>query len=470
MSLILKTGFSRTENEFSNRTLPVKGKLPNWLKGSFIRNGPGTFKVQNEHYKHWFDGLAMLHKFYFEDGKAFYSNRYLQSKAYRSAMEQHRITHSEFAVDPTRNFLQKITAVFNQKITDSAKVNIDYVMGKYLALGETPTQYEIDPKDLSTVAPFFYEQKYKQHVTTAHPVVDRQRDLTYQLVTRFGRVSHYRFLEFSADGGRRLVNEIPVYKPAYLHSFGLSPEYIILAEFPLKVVPLKLLFQIKPFIENYRWYPQKGTTYYIIDRNSGAIIQKVQSEASFAFHHVNAFMVGDELIMDLVEYETADVLQSFYLHHIGNSELEIPAGKLVRQRLNIKTGRIHQEILSDEVMEMPRFSDRHKMFEKDYRYVYALSVNKEKRKGFYNQIIKIDLHKNKNRYWSETGCHPTEPTFIARPQGQAEDDGVIITIVLDVQKKSSFALILDAASFTELARIEVPQNILIGYHGNFFAG
>jgi len=49
----------------------VEGKIPNWLHGSYIRNGPGTFRGM----KHLFDGYAMLVKFSFEDGKVLVSQR-----------------------------------------------------------------------------------------------------------------------------------------------------------------------------------------------------------------------------------------------------------------------------------------------------------------------------------------------------------------------------------------------------------
>eukprot|EP00884_Botryococcus_braunii_P018929 jgi/Botrbrau1/571/Bobra.0010s0037.1 len=65
---------------FTDRVLPeqiqevelkVKGQIPNWLSGTFVRNGPGTYKGMN----HMFDGYAMLAKFSFSDGRATYSNR-----------------------------------------------------------------------------------------------------------------------------------------------------------------------------------------------------------------------------------------------------------------------------------------------------------------------------------------------------------------------------------------------------------
>ena len=46
--------------------MPVKGQIPKWLKGSFVRNGPGHFAPEM---KHLFDGYAMLVRFDFDGGK-----------------------------------------------------------------------------------------------------------------------------------------------------------------------------------------------------------------------------------------------------------------------------------------------------------------------------------------------------------------------------------------------------------------
>ncbi len=48
--------------------LPVSGTLPSWLKGTLLRTGPSKFEVGNRSYNHWFDGLAMLHRFAFGEG------------------------------------------------------------------------------------------------------------------------------------------------------------------------------------------------------------------------------------------------------------------------------------------------------------------------------------------------------------------------------------------------------------------
>jgi carotenoid cleavage dioxygenase-like enzyme len=69
--------------------------------------------------------------------------------------------------------------------------------------------------------------------------------------------------------------------------------------------------------------------------------------------------------------------------------------------------------------------------------------------------------------WAEDGCFPGEPVFVAAPDGDAEDEGVLLSVVLDGERGTSFLLVLDAASLEELARAEAPHHIPFGFHGQF---
>jgi carotenoid cleavage dioxygenase-like enzyme len=48
---------------------PVTGRVPDWLTGVLLRNGPGMFSIGPDRYNHLFDGLALLHKWRFDNGK-----------------------------------------------------------------------------------------------------------------------------------------------------------------------------------------------------------------------------------------------------------------------------------------------------------------------------------------------------------------------------------------------------------------
>lgn len=38
------------------------GIIPCWLKGSLIRNGPGSLKAGDDHFDHLFDSSSLLHR------------------------------------------------------------------------------------------------------------------------------------------------------------------------------------------------------------------------------------------------------------------------------------------------------------------------------------------------------------------------------------------------------------------------
>src|SRR5438270_14062016 len=84
-------GFESLEREVVVDGLPVTGALPPWLSGTLVRTGPAKFEAGDESMRHWFDGLAMLHRFSFGDGAASYACRFLDTPAYRAATREGRI-------------------------------------------------------------------------------------------------------------------------------------------------------------------------------------------------------------------------------------------------------------------------------------------------------------------------------------------------------------------------------------------
>jgi carotenoid cleavage dioxygenase-like enzyme len=68
-------------------------------------------------------------------------------------------------------------------------------------------------------------------------------------------------------------------------------------------------------------------------------------------------------------------------------------------------------------------------------------------------------------YWQERGSLPGVPIFARRPGSTREDDGVLLSVVLDAGRRTSFLLVLDARDMSELARASVPHHIPFGFHG-----
>ncbi|KAJ6666071.1 hypothetical protein lerEdw1_000975 [Lerista edwardsae] len=46
----------------------VHGKIPSWMEGILLRNGPGMHTIGESKFNHWFDGMALLHSFTIKNG------------------------------------------------------------------------------------------------------------------------------------------------------------------------------------------------------------------------------------------------------------------------------------------------------------------------------------------------------------------------------------------------------------------
>jgi carotenoid cleavage dioxygenase-like enzyme len=436
----------------------VSGTLPSWLSGSLIRTGPAKWDVGEQTMNHWFDGLAMLHRFSFADGEVSYANRFLQTRAWRAAHERGRIAYSEFATDPCRSLFQRVTSMFSPAITDNANVSLTRVGERFIAMTETPIPVQFDPQTLATAGVAY---KPPGTLTTAHPHLDRETGGMLNYAAKLGPRTSYRFFRLGPDSSRpEVIASRSVREPAYMHSFGLTERWLVLAEFPLVVNPLSLALSGRPYIENYRWKPELGTRFHLFDRQTGEHAGPFETEARFAFHHVNSFEDGEELVIDLCTYPDATIVEDLYLERLRAGKPTTPA-QLERFRLSPGSGRVVSERLVEDGVELPRINYG-RCNARPYRYVWGAGLGT----GWFDRITKVDVVERRSTHWAQDGCFPGEPVFVAAPEAGGEDEGVLLSVVLGPDG-TSFLLVLDAASLEELARAEVPHHIPFGFHGMF---
>jgi carotenoid cleavage dioxygenase-like enzyme len=456
-------GFTTLEQETVLDELALSGELPGWLGGSLLRTGPAKFEVGEQRMRHWFDGLAMLHRFTLADGRVSYGSRFLQSRSYRAAQQQGRMVYGEFATDPCRSLFKRVQTLFapGKTLPDNANINITRLGERFISMTETPMPVQFDPQTLETAGVQPYE--VPGQLTTAHPHMDRASHGMLNYAAKLGRVSSYRFFAVDPDASKpRSIGSLPVKEPAYMHSFGLTERWLVLAEFPLVVNPLALALSGRPYIENYKWKPELGTRFTLVDRATGEATGGFQTDACFAFHHVNAYEEGGEVVVDLCAFADASVIEDLYLDRLRQGK-PVQSPELSRFRLKLADRSVKRERLSNEEIELPRINYG-RCNERPYRYVWG---NGNGRTGWLERIVKIDTHDGAALSWSERGCYPGEPVFVARPDARGEDDGVLLSVVLDSAAESSFLLVLDAADLHELARARVPHHIPFGFHGQF---
>ena len=109
---------------------------------------------------------------------------------------------------------------------------------------------------------------------------------------------------------------------------------------------------------------------------------------------------------------------------------------------------------------------------KPYRYTYGITkIDPKVNHTIADGIIKLDMSSpSTTKIWSKPNHTPSEPVFVPRPDGKEEDDGVLLSIVLDEKATRSSLVVIDAKEMKEVARAEMGTVFLIGFHGVWCEG
>lgn len=444
--------------------LETQGIIPAWLEGTLVRNSAAKFETSTEQVRHIFDGCAMLHAFSFKNGKVAYANKFLETNYYKHAMATGSFDKG-FSADPCTLIFANFLSYFKPKAIgnyDNANVNVVKIAEKFVALTEIPLPIEFDLTTLKTIGHLKFDDRLKGQVTTAHPHSDFEARKSFNYLTHFGRESFYHIYSMPFNSkSRELVVSVPVEKPSYMHSFAITQNYIILTEIPFRVNPLDLLIMNKPFIKNFVWRPQEGTVFTVVDRNNGKIVGRFKGEPFFTFHHVNAFEESNKIMLDLVAYKDPFIIDELNLENLFNQMSRSSIDRfLTRFILDINNASVTSKVLSNVCIEMPRIN-YHAYNMRPYQYVYGINVADDK-------LVKIHINTGTVLEWQEQDCSPSEPVFVISPHAHTEDDGVILSVILDARTKSSFLLILDARTYKEIGRALLPHHVPFQVHGEFF--
>ena len=460
-------GFQTVHREFSDEPLRVEGEVPAWLGGSLLRTGPARFEVGGEHYKHWFDGLAMLSNVAVKSGEVRYTNRFLRSKNYEKVQATNKISYGQWGTEPRFSLVEKLvdTLDYELQFGDNAMVNIAEMGGELVALSTTPFAVRFDLDSLETQGRLDFDDHLLSMLQCPHPQYDdARRELVNfcTLVTPVAACFQIYAMPYGSTK-RRVISRIWRSQMPLMHTFAMTPKYIVLLEYPFLMAPTALMLMPiseTPYIRNYQWKPQEALRFTVIDRGSGDVVAEHETGACFAFHHVNAYEQGGEIVLDLVAYaDVSPIMGTFFDKLTAPGGANMSPSEVRRYRVPV-TGR--QDILDYETLttfsfEMPRTNQA--FVAKPYRYVYGYGF--EAMGDFYNGLVKVDLDASdptrNHEFWHEADTYPGEPVFVAKPGSTKEDEGVLVSLVLDGAKQRSFFVVLDAETMQPLARAYLPH-------------
>ncbi|KAJ9601451.1 hypothetical protein L9F63_000368, partial [Diploptera punctata] len=500
----------------------VTGCIPKWLKGTLLRNGPGSLKVGNMNFQHLFDGSALLHRFAIKEGAVTYQSRFIRTQTYKRNMAAQRIVVTEFgtkaAPDPCQTIFQRVSAMFsfNESFSDNAMISIYPFGDEYYAFTESPIIHRIDPKNLETMDRVNVSNVVGIVNHTSHPHVMNDGTV-YNLGMSVGATGpHYTIVKFppaSQDESMfeqaSVVGSVParwMLHPSYMHTFGCTENYFIIVEQPLSVsVPAMIRSQIfnEPMAANLKWYDEK-TQFHLIEKKNGKLYKTFQTEAFFYLHIINSYEMDNHLIIDICCYKDASMLDCMYVDALKEIQTNPDYAKMFRGRplrfvmplmdispetdsevnlVKLQGSEATAYKLSDgQIFCQPEllcdlgcvFPGRKIYLDGGSRCMYQYNVHNmpsavegETSGG----LIKVDVKTRERKTWSEENLYPSEPIFVPSPDSKAEDDGVILSALIwgRDQDKQVGVLVLDASTWQELGRatFNTPSQVPKCLHGWF---
>lgn len=495
--------------------LDVCGKLPPYLKGCLYRNGPGGYELHHKDgtstpIAHWFDGLSMLHRFEI-DGAAntvSYNSRLnstSSSRAAKSVLKSKFNMGITFGVqDPCTSLFGKLFSMFLPvtkdptigKVNANVDVTVEYVPRRgILSRSDANAMYSFDAKTLE-VSEFFSwnaveilddrevgsrKTKVTGNMTAAHGQYDAATGEYFNFVLDLGpNPGVYKVFCVNPNGKLEVLAEIRD-RTSYVHSFALTKNYIIFIVFPQRVDSMKVLFE-RSLLGAMAFDENADTKFYVISRTQKKLVATYSSESFWCFHTVNSFedSVGD-IQIDLCRYENADFISQLYVNNLRTKDYSQFDGALL-YRYSLPS--VEQVIASqgksaalplavgkklcDTALELPRFNET--MHLKEYRYAYGPRLGRDPTDSSEPQtlsrIAKIDLRTGASFCWSQPHGHCSEAIFVPNPDGVEEDDGCLVCVAFDASCSSSFLLILNARTMSEIARAPCPT-VPAGFHGAY---
>ncbi|KAF9987441.1 hypothetical protein BGZ75_000598 [Mortierella antarctica] len=363
---------------------------------------------------------------------------------------------------------------------------------------------ELDAVTLEPCRTFNYgdidDSLHSSHLASAHPCIDPETGEYFTVLLTFGPTATYKVVRIQSHSqGTHLLPDLEVLaeiqspRPTYMHSFAMTKRYVVVAHWQCDFAAwgASVLWYGNAW-ESFRGHDKKlKSQFYVVDRMRHRHVATFECDPYYAFHTINAWDEGDHIFVDLATYKDHTVIGDYFIDNLRNETSGKPPQQAVLRRYKLSSISKHAPssrktppkpapaetaFQLDESMNFELPSINPGRYLKSYQYVYGVNRSGLNKTLIYDRIIKVDLHKVAKgdqtkcaQFWMEDQCTPSEPVFVPTPNATKEDDGVLLSIVLDGRRRTGFLLILNAQTLEEMARADMPEGNIAphNFHGVF---
>jgi carotenoid cleavage dioxygenase len=442
--------FAPVRQEMTLYDLKVSGTIPPDLNGRFLRVGSNAspFDPEDPRTYNWFIGSGMIFGVRLRDGKAlWYRNRFVRDDKITKSLGLPRLPGPE-VISRTPPYQEKKGPRFVE--ANVSQTHVFAVNGRTYSFAEGGVLPIEVSYELESVARCDFGGTLGGS-WTAHPHRDPHTGALHG-VAYFWQWDHALYQVLGTDGKVSERVEVPLSGHPVIHDCAITPTWAIFLDGP---VQFNEAAHAAGYQFPFMWDQDYPVRFGLVRRDGSGEIRYVDAPGACVFHNLNAFDLPDGKVA--LDACNAPVLFKDDLSGPTDSK-----SHLARFILDPQTGTSKKEILSDRPQEMPRHDERLTGYQ--HRYAYMNS-----RLG-HSGILKHDLAAGTSEFFDHgPGRVGIETLFVPMAPDSAEDDGWLITSVIDMPADSSEVLIYHAQDLLggPVARVHIPHRHNAGFHGNW---
>ncbi|MBL4667597.1 MAG: carotenoid oxygenase family protein [Sneathiella sp.] len=449
----------------SSYTPAIEGKIPTNLKGILYRNGPGRFDRGDHRKENLLDGDGMIQAFHLFDGTARYKNRFVQTQKYLEEESAGKFIYETWSTRAPGGFLSNLGL---PRIKSQAGVTAVYRNDKLYAFDEVSSPYILDGDDLSTLGSesigSIHIRNYK-----AHTKINAKTGDWILFGTEFGKVMKAQFIIQSKTGEIKSEFSFDLPRPAYMHDFFETENYVILNLQPCGLNLGRMLLGIDSFIGSLNWKPEKGNLLVVMHKSGAEKPIVMEAPTAWMWHSYNAYEVGNTIIADFIGYEKPDHFlgndAAFKTIMTGSMGVAASKGTARRYEIDLKARTVKENSVAPNAVEFPAIN----LSKSGQNHRYGYTSMGIENNIFHSALARIDFNSGQvSQYDFGDMCHIGEPIFAPDPtQREDESKGWLLALGLDARTGRSFLSILDACSLESgpVATLHLNHHTPLSFHG-----
>jgi carotenoid cleavage dioxygenase-like enzyme len=313
---------------------------------------------------------------------------------------------------------------------------------------------------------------------SAHPVIlPGTKSTVVELLTESPIMMGNNFLDVytfdaavTGNQSRTLIARIKEENPMYLHSFGVTPNHVVL---PFNLMNGGIGPGKKPFIINN--FNPKWKGIHVLNIHDGSVKVFDDMDPFMHVHTANCYENASGIVMDVGAYEgmpfsvgTGAINIQFSLNKTLRDSKDMGLRSMVRRfHLNNATGKTTVQNLTRPGFDYDFFKINPAYTGLPHCVYYAVEWFHNQKDYASMAIMKHNVCKGTKLYWSKPNVYVNEPWFISSGPGAVEDEGTLIFTANDGNAGTAKFYALDAQTFTEIQTIALPTHLPFQAHGHF---